>query len=166
MSRDEEFTDFLTVRWSRLVRQAQLMGCTHADAEDVVQTTFTQAYVHWRKVSRADNPDAYLHRMLVNAFLASRRGQKGREQASDEVPDGVVADRTGNVDTTDALLRALGRLGTDQRLAVVLRHYAHLGEHEMAQVLGVAPGTVKSRLARAMKALASDPGLLALEGQA
>lgn len=165
-SSDDEFAAYLTARWPRLVRQARLLGCSPADAEDVAQTTLTQVYVHWRKVSRADNPDAYVHRMLVNAFLATKRGQKGREHASDQLPDGVVGDRTGAVDTADALVRSLSRLPDDQRIAVVLRHYGQLSEAEMASVLRVAPGTVKSRLSRAMKALAADTALQALEGSA
>lgn len=163
-ARDEQFSDFLAARWPRLVRQAQLMGCSPADAEDVAQTTLTQVYVHWKKVQRAERPDAYVHRMLVNAFLSSRRGQRGREHATEHVPDAVVADGTGQVDASDALVRGLARLSEDQRVAVVLRHYAQLSEAEMAVALGVAPGTVKSRLSRALKALAADPALRALEG--
>ena len=61
-------------------------------------------------------------------------------------------------------MRALDRLGRDQRTAVVLRYYTHLTEEQMASVLGVAPGTVKSRLARALSTLAADPSLGDLRG--
>ena len=46
----------------------------------------------------------------------------------------------------------------------MLRYYAHLTEQQMASVLGVAPGTVKSRLSRALKILADDPNLSDLRG--
>lgn len=46
----------------------------------------------------------------------------------------------------------------------MLRYYAHLTEQQMAAVLGVAPGTVKSRLSRALKVLADDPDLAELRG--
>jgi RNA polymerase sigma factor (sigma-70 family) len=61
-------------------------------------------------------------------------------------------------------MRALDRLSRDQRTAVVLRYYAHLSEQQMASVLGVASGTVKSRLSRAVRALAQDPDLAELRG--
>lgn len=59
-------------------------------------------------------------------------------------------------------MRALEHLPDDQRTAVVLRYYAHLTELQMATVLGVPAGTVKSRLSRAVKALAQDPHLAEL----
>ena len=62
------------------------------------------------------------------------------------------------------MMRALDRLSSDQRAAVVLRYYAHLTDQQIASVLGVATGTVKSRLSRAVKALAQDPDLAELRG--
>jgi RNA polymerase sigma-70 factor (sigma-E family) len=164
VSRDEDFGGYVEARWSRLVRSAVLLGCSHAEAEDVVQTALTRCLVHWRKVERADDRDAYVHRILVNTFVSSRRRRWTREEATDAVPDLPGVDDTVAVDQADAVLRSLGRLGEDQRTAVVLRYYAHLTEQQMATVLGVAPGTVKSRLSRALKVLAQDPGLTELRG--
>lgn len=56
------------------------------------------------------------------------------------------------------------RRWTGERQVVVLRHYAHLSEQQTATALGVAPGTVKSRLSRGLRALAQDPDLLELRG--
>jgi RNA polymerase sigma-70 factor (ECF subfamily) len=55
---------------------------------------------------------------------------------------------------------ALGRLSPEHREALVLRYYVGLSEGEMAKVLGVRPGTVKSRLHRALRALGAvlEPG--------
>ena len=69
-----------------------------------------------------------------------------------------------DVSDADAVRRSLDRLSPDQRTAVVLRYYAHLSEQQMAHVLGVAPGTVKSRLSRALRLLADDPHLSDLRG--
>lgn len=68
------------------------------------------------------------------------------------------------VDAADAVLRSLDQLNHDQRTVVVLRYYAHLTEQPMSSVLGVATGTVKSRLSRALKVLAEDPHLAELRG--
>ncbi len=70
-----------------------------------------------------------------------------------------------------ALMRAaqlpgcsLARLGPESRAVVVLRYYADLTERQTADVLGIALGTVKSRMSRALAQLATDPHLSDLPG--
>lgn len=166
MGRDDEFAAYVEARWTRLVRSAVLLGCSASDAEDLVQTTLERCLVHWGRVRRADDRDAYVHRVLVNTLASARRRRWTGERPTDRVPEPVTAaeDPWSGVDTSQAVLSSLGRLGEDQRTAVVLRYYAHLDEQQMAAVLGVAPGTVKSRLSRALTALARDPGLAELRG--
>lgn len=157
--RDTEFSDYVAARWARLVRSAVLLGCTQAEAEDVVQTALTKCLVSWSKVSRAGDRDAYVHRVLINTFTSARRRHWTREQPTARVPDLALDDEAAAYDEVDAVQRALGRLTPDQRTAVVLRYYAHLSEQQMAAALRVAPGTVKSRLSRALALLADDPTL-------
>lgn len=164
MSRNDEFSEYVAARWPRLVRSAVLLGCSPAEAEDVVQTALMRCLVDWRKVERADDRDAYVHRILVNTFTSSRRRHWTREHATARMPETPSHDHTVAIDTADAVLRSLDRLNRDQRTAVVLRYYAHLSEQQMAAVLGVATGTVKSRLSRALKVLAEDPHLAELRG--
>lgn len=164
MSRDEDIGEYVEARWPLLVRAAVLLGCTHQEAEDLVQTALVRCLVHWRRVERADDRDAYVHRILVNTFISSRRRRWTGEQATESLPETPGPDETDAVVTTDAVLRSLDRLSDDQRTAVVLRYYAHLSEQQMASVLGVAPGTVKSRLSRALSVLAQDPHLAELRG--
>lgn len=157
--RDDEFGEYVAARWPRLVRAAVLLGCTPHEAEDVVQTALTRCLVKWSKVQRADDRDAYVHRILVNTFIDQRRRMWRREVPTETLPDTVVADAaTVTVDAV-GLDRALAALGRDQRIAVVLRYYLDLTEAQMASVLGVAPGTVKSRLSRALTALGADANL-------
>jgi RNA polymerase sigma factor (sigma-70 family) len=104
------------------------------------------------------------HRVLINAFNSSRRRRWIGEKPTAAVPDHAVEDETVRVDDTDAMLRVLGQLPADQRTAVVLRYYAHLSEQQMAVALDVAIGTVKSRLSRALRALAQSPELAELRG--
>jgi len=164
VGRDEEFSEYVAGRWPRLVRSAVLLGCAPTEAEDVVQTALTKCLVSWAKVRRADDRDAYVHRVLINTFTTSRRRRWTDERPTDRLPDGVHADDTEGVDLADAVSRSLARLSPDQRAAVVLRYYSHLSEQQMAAALGVASGTVKSRLARALKVLADDPALSELRG--
>lgn len=162
--RDAEFSEYVAARWPRLVRSAVLLGCSQAEAEDVVQTTLTRCLVSWSKVRRAEDRDAYVHRVLINTFTSARRRRWTGEYPVAELPEGHAVDETAAYDAADALQRSLARLGDDQRAAVVLRYYANLTEQQMASVLGVAPGTVKSRLSRALKVLAEDPHLSELRG--
>ncbi|MCD4527211.1 SigE family RNA polymerase sigma factor [Nocardioides sp. cx-173] len=168
--RDAEFSEYVAARWGRLVRAAVLLGCSPTEAEDVVQTTLTKCLVSWAKVRRADDRDAYVHRVLINTFTSGRRRRWTRERPVATLPEADHTDHTGAADDTttyddaDAIARSLERLTPEQRTAVVLRYYSHLTERQMAAALGIAPGTVKSRLSRALKILAADPTLSDLRG--
>lgn len=153
---DVEFSEFVATRWPRLVRAAVLLGCSPHEAEDVVQTALTRCLVKWRQVQRADDRDAYVYRVVVNTFTDTRRRRWTGERPTEVLPDTATPeDATAAVDERDRMTRALAQLGADARTAVVLRYYAQLTEQQMALALGVAPGTVKSRLSRALKDLAA-----------
>jgi RNA polymerase sigma-70 factor (sigma-E family) len=158
----DDFSEYVTARWPTLVRSAVLLGCTPPEAEDLAQTALERCLVKWNRVRAADDRDAYVHRVLVNCFRSSRRRRWHGELPSAVIPESVGGDQTAHVDDSDAVMRALEHLPDDQRTAVVLRYYAHLTELQMATVLGVPAGTVKSRLSRAVKALAQDPHLAEL----
>jgi RNA polymerase sigma-70 factor (sigma-E family) len=165
MEKDTAFSEYAGARWQRLVRAGVLLGCDVPEAEDLAQQTLLRCYLKWRQVQRADDRDAYVARIQLNLLRQSRRRKWWGETAI-EVPDPSVPDATDRIDDADALKRALGSLPEAQRQAIVLRYYLHLTEQQIAAVAGVAPGTVKSRISRAMTALAASPGLLALrEGQ-
>jgi RNA polymerase sigma-70 factor (sigma-E family) len=166
MTIDEDFSAYAGARWAALVRSAIVLGCTLDEAHDLAQTTLIRCYTAWDKVQRADNPDAYVYRTLLNRHRDSRRRRWWGERPSATVPDRVLADETTRVDTTDAVHRALGNLSKVNREVVVLRYYANLSDREVAEVLGIAPGTVKSRMSRALHQLGTNPHLSDLpEGQ-
>lgn len=162
MNDTQDFDQYVGARWPRLVRAAVLLGCPSAEAEDLVQTALMRCLVHWHKVARANDRDAYVHRVMVNTFLSSRRRRWSRELPTATLPEVAGIDETEAVDVADAVVRGLSRLGVDQRTVVVLRYYAQLDEQQMAAALGVPVGTVKSRLSRAVRALANDPHLAEL----
>lgn len=166
MDRDDEFSELVASLWSRLVRSAVLMGCSPNEAEDVVQSTLERCLLKWAHVQRASDRNAYVHRILLNTFTSSRRRRWIGERPAANLPDRACADETKQVDDADAVLRALGRLPQDQRVVVVMRFYVHLTEEQMASALNVAPGTVKSRLSRAMKTLSGDLSLCLSRGGA
>ena len=161
-SRDAEFSAFVAERWDRLVRTAVLLGCPRAEAEDIAQSTLEKCLLKWRQVQGADDTDAYVHRILINTLASSRRRRWNGERPTSRLPERAGRDETTRVDDADAILRALQQLPDSQRQTIVLRYYAHLTEGQMATALAVAPGTIKSRLSRALQALADNPNLTEL----
>ena len=159
MPGDADFSEYAAARWPRLVRSAVLLGCSGAEAEDVAQATLTKVWRRWARVRAARDRDAYVYRVLLNTFTDGRRRRWTGELATAAVPDRPTDDGTDALVTRDVVRRSLAALPDDQRAAVVLRYYANLSEAQMADVLGVAPGTVKSRLSRALRALRCDPVL-------
>lgn len=151
-----EFDEYVAARRPALVRSAVLLGCAVSDAEDVVQTALLKCHRHWRRVTRADRPDAYVYRVLVNT-LRDARARRWR----DETPTESLPEAGLDTDLTTGLVvrAALARMRPEHREVLVLRYYADLSEADIAAVLGVAPGTVKSRAARALRELAADESL-------
>ena len=149
-----DFTEYVAARRTGLVRAAVLLGCPQPDAEDVVQTALLRCYRSWRKVQRADNPEAYIYRVLVNTLASARVRRWTGELPAERLPE----PEPEHVDLTTGLAvrRALGSMTKEHREVLVLRYYADLSEREIAEVLGIAAGTVKSRAARALAALAGD----------
>lgn len=154
-----EFDEFAAAMWPRLVRTGVLLGADPHAAEDLAQTTLARCYASWTKVSRADSPEAYVHRMLINAHTSSRRRLWWRERPEADLPDAELGGHDQTVAQADDLRTALRRLPPGQRQVVVLRYFADLTESQTAAALGVSPGTVKSRASRALAALAQDPAL-------
>ncbi len=158
-----DFSAYAGARWGNLVRSAVFLGCSLQEAQDLAQTTLMRCFVAWPKVQRADDRDAYVYRVLLNCLRESRRRRWWGENPSRELPDAAVTDRFEEVDVTDAVHRALSGLNPSHREVVVLRYLLNLTEHQTAEVLGVRPGTVKSRLSRAVALLAANPHLLDLK---
>jgi RNA polymerase sigma-70 factor (sigma-E family) len=160
--REQAFAEFAGARWLTLVRSAVLLGAGHHEAEDLAQTVLMRCYISWTRVTGAVHPDAYVMKILVNEFRGSRRRRWWQERPTADLPEEVAADGTAGIDGADAVARALAGLGKGQREVVVLRYYVHLTDRQIAEALGVAEGTVKSRLSRARRQLAADEHLNAL----
>jgi RNA polymerase sigma-70 factor (sigma-E family) len=162
---DADFTAYAGARWGALVRSGVVLGCTLDEAHDLAQTTLLRCYTSWRRVQRADNRDAYVYRILLNCHRDSRRRRWWGERPTGDLPEQPSADPTDAVDVTDAVRRALEDLTPQHREVVVLRHLAGLSERETSALLSVAPGTVKSRLSRALTVLGANDHLADLAGR-
>jgi len=149
-SRDDQFRTYVIGSRGRLLRTATLLSSGNADeAEDLVQTVLLRTYVSWPRI-RAETRDAYVRRMLVNAFLDERRRPHARHERNQaDVPD-VAIEPDPSSDLDAAVFRALAELPPRMRAAVILRHLHDASVAETAQALGCSEGTVKSQTARAL----------------
>jgi len=124
-------------------------------AEDAVQQTLVIA---WRELPALRDPDrfdAWLHRLLVNACYAESRRARAWRGLVVAVPDDGpgIADASLSVAQRDQLERGFRRLTPEQRAILVLHHYVGLAPSEIAETLGIAPGTARSRLHYAHRAI-------------
>jgi RNA polymerase sigma-70 factor (sigma-E family) len=152
------FEDFVAARGAALVRLARgLLRDPHA-AEDVVQDVLAKALLQWGRVSAADDPVAYVNRMVVNASTSFWRRAARRERPTDDLPEAASADRSGQVADRDELLTALRRLPAKQRTVLVLRHFEDCSDEQIADLLDVTTGTVRSNAHRGLAALRAQLG--------
>lgn len=156
---ERDFADYAREAWPSLVRSAVFLGCGPHEAEDLAQTTLVRCYTAWERVRAADDRTAYVYRMLLNCLRDSRRRRWWGERPTERLPETASGDEAAAFDTADAVHRAMAGLSKVNRDVVVLRYFAGLSEQQTADVLGVPPGTVKSRLSRALARLADDSHL-------
>ncbi|WP_232838529.1 SigE family RNA polymerase sigma factor [Streptomyces geranii] len=163
---EAQFHDFVRARWSHLVRTAYLLTGDAHHAEDLTQTALAKAYRSWRRVSRSDNPEAYVRRMLVNCNSDRFRKRRVREALTDAPPERAGRDEAVSwADERSALLGALAQLPPKQRAVVVLRYWEDLSEGEVADTLGCSQGTVKSQASKGLAKLRAYPGLAGVVGR-
>src|SRR5689334_8542034 len=87
------YEEYVGARWNALYRTAYLLTGSHADAEDLAQTTLIKAYAAWPRVAAAASPDAYVRRIMTNAFISTRRPLRvSRERLVDHVPESTTPD--------------------------------------------------------------------------
>jgi RNA polymerase sigma-70 factor (sigma-E family) len=150
---EEEFAEFFRASWAKLYRVALAVSGDHRSAEDDLQAAFAKVYASWGKVRRADHPEAYVRRIVLNEVLGAR---------SSVEPDRVVVSPEAGVGDRDAVWSAVRALPPRQRAVVVLRYYEDLSEAEIADALGCSRGTVKSQASSALATLRRTVGDLDL----
>jgi len=153
MSTEQDFVEFVAARWTSLYRLAYLLTASPTAAEDLLQATFEKAYGRWSRISRMEFPEAYIRRMLTNALVSSRRRAWLREVSYESMPETAGDAIDVGVLDRSLLWPLVCALPVRQRAVIVLRYYEDLTEAQIADVLGCAPGTVKSQTSSAMKAL-------------
>ncbi|WP_370961321.1 RNA polymerase sigma factor [Amycolatopsis sp. cg9] len=150
----------------RMYRVALRITGSAAEAEDVVQESWLAA---WRALGTFRHESAvstWLYRVVTNSALALLRRRKPTisldEPACQSTVDTVLLavpgpeGRVVRAEEVDAVLRAIGRLEVSQRVPLVLRELEGLSYEEVAEVLDVNVGALRSRLHRARVALLAE----------
>ena len=151
----DAFSELARVSIGRLYVVARLIVRDDSVAEDATQEALVAAWSHLGALRDPDRFDAWLHRLLVRSCYreAERRRRRGSVEVHVPILEAPVADSTMDLADRDQLERGFRRLDTDQRAVLVLHHYLGLSLDEAAEVLGVPPGTVRSRLHRATRSM-------------
>ena len=158
---EADFREFVKLRRRSLLHAAYLLTGNLADAEDLVQSALAKTYQAWERIEDRKALDGYVRRAMVNTHISWWRQRKLTEYPTDDIPDQPVADSSAVSDSYDSLRRAIDRLPQRMRAAVMLRFFEDMTEAEVADVLGISPGTVKSTVSRAVAKLRADAELLA-----
>jgi RNA polymerase sigma-70 factor (sigma-E family) len=158
------FEAFVAESGDGLLRMATLLTSDPGLGEDVYQETLHRLAMRW---SRVDSPGAFCRRVMHNIVIDRARAQQRRPREiglfdSYDSSDPRSADPAAAVELRPALLAALGTLTPQQRAVVVLRYFDDRSAAQVAELLGITPGTVKSTASRAVAQLREQPGLIGL----
>ena len=154
----DDFEQFYRRTYPGLVAVAKVMAGGMNAPDDLVQDTMLRAFVHWPRVSHLDMPAGWCHRVLLNLCAkwywrqrteARWRDRQRRHEPSSAAPTATVV----------AFCAAARKLPSRPRAAVVLHYVADRPVAEVAAILQVPEGTVRSDLSRARAVLAAELGI-------
>lgn len=157
---EQAFAELFRRYQGGVYRSAYLIVGNSSDSENVLQDTFVKA---WQNLPGLKNPALFkpwLWRIMVRTAWACCRGRQ--EVAVADVWDETVPARGDLLDDVlreerqSALMAAVRRLDDKHRLVVILYYYDEMSVREIAQAVGVLPGTVKSRLWAARRQLRKE----------
>jgi RNA polymerase sigma-70 factor (sigma-E family) len=162
---DAEFHKFFVSQYPRLCWLGCALTASPAQAEELAQEAMVRTWWRWRLVGRPSDPGSYARRVLVNRqrSLLRRAATETRSLARYR-PDALVTP-VGD-ERAMVLWQAVQDLPVRQRTVLVLRFYEDLPEAEVARLLGLSVGTVKSRCHRALARLRDQLGSPSLDPSA
>ena len=145
------FDEFFARHHDEMVRALTLALGDVEFGRDAAAEGFARALERWSTVSGHANPSGWVYRVGLNWARSGRRKFRreriGMRLTEHAAPELALCDAQ--------LVDALGHLSIDHRTVVVGRYYLDWSEAQLAEALDVAPGTVKSRLSRALTQLAN-----------
>jgi RNA polymerase sigma-70 factor, ECF subfamily len=156
-SEHPQFQEFFAAHYPWLRRLGYWLTGDWTEAEELAQEAMVRTWWRWSIVRGHDRPQDYARKVLVNQHrsLLRRALVRARHVPGDDQPSSVMAS-----DPTDALVlwEAIRGLSARQRAVIVLRFQEDLSEAEVAKLLGLPIGTVKSTSSRALARLRTRLG--------
>jgi RNA polymerase sigma-70 factor (sigma-E family) len=153
---EREFREFVAARSAGLLRTAYFLtgGDVH-EAQDLLQTALIATARHWSRIVKRDQPDAYVRRALARHQINRWRTRARRPETLVSAPPEHATghDEHARIELRHGLLAALRALPPRQRAVVVLRYYEDRAEAEVAALLHISVGTVRSQAAKALAKL-------------
>ncbi len=152
---DRAVTAIYSEHYRSLVRLAAFLVRDTATAEEVVQDSFVAMHGAWRRLRDTDKALSYLRQSVVNRSRSVLRHRMVVNKNTPKPPPDMPSAEHGAIIQLErsAVVSALRALPDRQREALVLRYYGDLSEAQIASVMGISRGAVKSHTARAMAAL-------------
>ena len=148
-------TAIYSEHYRSLVRLAAFLVRDTSTAEEVVQDSFVAMHGAWRRLRDTDKALSYLRQSVVNRSRSVLRHRMVVDKNTPKPPPDMPSAEHGAIIQLErsAVVSALRSLPERQREALVLRYYGDLSEAQIASVMGISRGAVKSHTARAMAAL-------------
>lgn len=138
--------------YTSIVQSLALAGGDLAAAEDATQEAFAQAWLSWSRISRYDNPGAWVRRVAINKLRNAHRSRLRGEAAVERLnSEAFTAPPPGEPES--GLMVELQGLPYKQRVCAVLFYVDGLSTAEVAQTMGISQGSVSQHLNRARTAL-------------
>ncbi len=150
---DAEFAAWMAARQGALARTAYLLTGSQSAADDLLQATLTKIYLAWPRIADRQHVDAYARRALVNEHRSTWRKASRRQEVLAETPPERSEQPPEYDGEREAVWQLVQGLPPRQRAVIVLRYYEDLSEAQIADLLGISTGTVKSQASRALAAL-------------
>ncbi|WP_248964855.1 SigE family RNA polymerase sigma factor [Sphaerisporangium perillae] len=153
MDDDPRFADFVAERADALLRYGYVLSGNPHDAADLTQEALIRLHRAWSRVRRKQDPESYTRVIMARLHVSVWRRRR-RELLAWDLPEVRHLDMLPS-DTEQSLWQALEGLPCKQRAVLVLRYYEELTDAEIAGVLGVSRGTVRSNASHGLSKLRS-----------
>ncbi|WP_199579647.1 SigE family RNA polymerase sigma factor, partial [Streptomyces sp. CRB46] len=154
---EAEFTAYVQERRASLYATAYHLTGDRFEAEDLLQSALFSTYRAWDRISDKAAVGGYLRRTMTNLHISAWRRRKLNEYPTEELPETPGdTDAMRGTELRTVLWQALARLPELQRTMLVLRYYEGRTDPEIADILGISVGTVKSSIWRSLRRLRED----------
>ncbi|MBC9730504.1 SigE family RNA polymerase sigma factor [Streptomyces sp. TRM68367] len=154
---EAEFTAYVQERRASLYATAYHLTGDRFEAEDLLQSALFSTYKAWDRISDKAAVGGYLRRTMTNLHISAWRRRKLSEYPTEELPETPGdTDAMRGTELRTVLWQALARLPELQRTMLVLRYYEGRTDPEIAEILDISVGTVKSSIWRSLRRLRED----------